>query len=73
MTQGLCAWLRWADRTGGEAWPTLRSDVTERWGRDDWGELTSPEERMVSWIWIGGLVPTLGALLAVLPEWWKAA
>ena len=24
--------------------------------------------RMVSWIWIGGLVLTLGTLLAVLPE-----
>jgi cytochrome c-type biogenesis protein CcmF len=24
--------------------------------------------RMVSWIWIGGLVLTLGALLAILPE-----
>jgi cytochrome c-type biogenesis protein CcmF len=24
--------------------------------------------RMVSWIWIGGLVLTLGTLLAILPE-----
>jgi len=45
VTQALCAWLRWADRTGGEPWPMLHSDVTERWGRDDWGELTLPEER----------------------------
>ncbi len=29
--------------------------------------------RLVSWIWIGGLVLTLGALLAILPEWKKAA
>jgi cytochrome c-type biogenesis protein CcmF len=29
--------------------------------------------RMVSWIWIGGLVLTLGTLLAVLPERRKAA
>jgi cytochrome c-type biogenesis protein CcmF len=29
--------------------------------------------RMVSWIWIGGLVLTLGTLLAVLPEQRKAA
>jgi cytochrome c-type biogenesis protein CcmF len=29
--------------------------------------------RMVSWIWIGGLVLTLGALLAILPERRKAA
>jgi len=28
---------------------------------------------MVSWIWIGGLVLTLGTLLAVLPERRKAA
>jgi cytochrome c-type biogenesis protein CcmF len=29
--------------------------------------------RMVSWIWIGGFVLTLGTLLAVLPEGRKAA
>jgi cytochrome c-type biogenesis protein CcmF len=28
--------------------------------------------RMVSWIWIGGLVLTLGAVLAILPESRKA-
>jgi cytochrome c-type biogenesis protein CcmF len=29
--------------------------------------------RMVSWIWIGGLVLTLGAILAILPDRKKAA
>jgi cytochrome c-type biogenesis protein CcmF len=29
--------------------------------------------RLVSWIWIGGLVLTLGALLAILPERHKRA
>src|SRR5262249_22216637 len=29
--------------------------------------------RLVSWIWIGGLVLTLGALLAILPERHKSA
>jgi len=29
--------------------------------------------RLVSWIWIGGLVLTLGALLAILPERHKGA
>ena len=29
--------------------------------------------RMVSWIWIGGLVLTLGAVLAILPERKKLA
>ena len=29
--------------------------------------------RMVSWIWIGGLVLTLGAALAILPERKKPA
>ncbi len=29
--------------------------------------------RLVSWIWLGGVVLTLGALLAILPEWRKAA
>jgi cytochrome c-type biogenesis protein CcmF len=29
--------------------------------------------RLVSWIWIGGLVLTLGALLAILPEKRKGA
>jgi cytochrome c-type biogenesis protein CcmF len=29
--------------------------------------------RMVSWIWIGGLVLTLGTVLAILPERRKAA
>jgi cytochrome c-type biogenesis protein CcmF len=29
--------------------------------------------RLVSWIWIGGVVLTLGALLAILPERHKSA
>jgi cytochrome c-type biogenesis protein CcmF len=29
--------------------------------------------RMVSWLWIGGLILTLGAALAILPEWKKPA
>jgi cytochrome c-type biogenesis protein CcmF len=29
--------------------------------------------RMVSWLWIGGLVLTLGALLAILPDQRRSA
>jgi cytochrome c biogenesis factor len=29
--------------------------------------------RLVSWIWLGGVILTLGALLAILPERKKAA
>lgn len=41
----LWAWMTSAERAGVMSWETVRAHVAHRWGRDDWSEKLSHEER----------------------------
>lgn len=45
VTEALAGWIRWAQRGGREPWSMLRQLVAERWGRDEWDDLSGAEER----------------------------
>jgi hypothetical protein len=45
MKRALWRWMTWAERAGVTSWQAVRSHVADRWGRDDWSEMLSHEER----------------------------
>lgn len=45
MKGALWAWMTSAERAGVMSWETVRAHVAHRWGRDDWSEKLSHEER----------------------------
>lgn len=45
MKRALWRWMTWAERSGVTSWQVMRHHVADRWGRDDWSETLSHEDR----------------------------
>ncbi len=45
MKRALWAWMTWADRCGVTSWQAVRAHVADRWGRDEWPETLSHDDR----------------------------
>lgn len=45
MKRAMWAWTTWAHRHRVTSWQTVRGQVADRWGRDEWSETLSHEDR----------------------------